>query len=168
MLAALVRRSNRVPDGGNRYADKNREHHRPAPDLAHVPRGGGRVVWAFLLYPHRMVLSPRAGYRIRKKTGRAVNRPITQTKTAISILLSQCLATDRGFRRRGSLTYDTRASGPQFNRARLHGHTHTARRDRITRSLWLISGHPLGVTEFRVSVHFGRVDFGEGVAEVVG
>jgi hypothetical protein len=85
-------------------------------DLAHVPPGGERVVWAFLLYPHRMVLSPRAGYRIRKKTGRAVNRTIKQTKTAISILLSQCLATDRGFRRPGSLTYDTRASGPQFNR----------------------------------------------------
>jgi hypothetical protein len=34
-----------------------------------------------------MVLSPRAGYRIKKKTGRAVNKTIKQTKTAISILL---------------------------------------------------------------------------------
>jgi hypothetical protein len=65
-------------------------------------RVAGRGVWAALLYAHRMVLSPRAGYRIAKKTGRAVNRTIKQTKTAISILLPQCLATDRGFRRRGS------------------------------------------------------------------
>jgi hypothetical protein len=81
-------------------------------------RVAGRGVWAALLYAHRMVLSPRAGYRIAKKTGRAVNRTIKQTKTAISILLPQCLATDRGFRRRGFLTYDTRAGGPRFIRAR--------------------------------------------------
>src|SRR4029077_3259463 len=32
--------------------------------------------------------------------------------------------------------------------ARLHRHAHTARRDRITRSLRSIGGHPPGVTEF--------------------
>ena len=57
-----------------------------------------------------------AGYRSMKRAGSAINRTIKQTKAAISILLPQCLATDRGFRRRGFLTYDTRASGPKFNR----------------------------------------------------
>jgi hypothetical protein len=89
-----------------------------APPRGRRPRVAGSGVWAPLLYAHRMVLSPRAGYRITKKTGRAVNRTIKQTKTAISILLPQCLATDRGFRRRGFLTYDTRAGGPRFIRAR--------------------------------------------------
>ena len=88
-----------------------------APPRGRRPRVAGSGVWAPLLYAHRMVLSPRAGYRITKKTGRAVNRTIKQTKTAISILLSQCLATDRGFRRRGLLTFDTRAGGPRFIRA---------------------------------------------------
>ena len=63
-----------------------------------------------------MVLSPRAGYRIMKKAGSAINRTMKQTKAATSILLPLCLATDRGFRRRGFLIYDTRASGPKFNR----------------------------------------------------
>jgi hypothetical protein len=47
-----------------------------------------------------VVLSPRAGYRAMKKAGSAIKRTIKQTKAAISILLPQCLATDRGFRRR--------------------------------------------------------------------
>jgi hypothetical protein len=89
-----------------------------APPRGRRPRVAGSGVWAPLLYAHRMVFSPRAGYRITKKTGRAVNRTIKQTKTATSILLPQCLATDRGFRRRGFLTYDTRAGGPRFIRAR--------------------------------------------------
>jgi hypothetical protein len=63
-----------------------------------------------------MVLSPRAGYRTMKNAGSAINRTMKQTKAAISILLPQCLATDRGFRRRGLLIYDTRVSGPKFNR----------------------------------------------------
>jgi hypothetical protein len=63
-----------------------------------------------------VVLSPRAGYRTMKKAGSAINRTMKQTKAAISILVPQCLATDRGFRRRGFLTYDTRASDPKFNR----------------------------------------------------
>ena len=65
---------------------------------------------------YAVVLCPRAGYRTMKMAGSAINRTIKQTKAAISILLPQCLATDRGFRRRGFLTYDTRASGPKFNR----------------------------------------------------
>jgi hypothetical protein len=51
-----------------------------------------------------------------KMAGSAINRTIKQTKAAISILLPQCLTTDRGFQKTGFLTYDTRASGPKFNR----------------------------------------------------
>ena len=54
-------------------------------DRIGVP-GGGEGVGA-LVYAHRMVLSPRAGYRTTKKAGSAVNRTIKQTKTATSILL---------------------------------------------------------------------------------
>ncbi len=50
-----------------------------------------------------------------KKAGSAVNKTIKQTKAAISISLPQCFATDEAFED-GVLTYDTRASGPKFNR----------------------------------------------------
>jgi hypothetical protein len=83
-----------------------------------VPAGGERGVWAPLLYAHRMVLSPRAGYRIAKKTGRAVNRTIKQTKTAISILLPPVFGYGSRLSKTGLLTYDTRAGGPRFIRAR--------------------------------------------------
>jgi hypothetical protein len=65
---------------------------------------------------YAVMLSPRAGYRTMKMAGSAINRTIKQTKATISILLPQCLATDRGFRTTGFLTYDTKASGPKFNR----------------------------------------------------
>ena len=76
--------------------------------LSAQPTAGGRL--------HDARLGGRGpGYRTIKKAGNAVNKTIKQTKAAISISLPQCLATDEAFED-GVLTYDTRASGPKFNR----------------------------------------------------
>lgn len=63
-----------------------------------------------------MVPGPRAGYRTMKMAGSAINRTIKQTKATISICSPSVWPRIEAFRRRGFLTYDTRASGPKFNR----------------------------------------------------
>ena len=62
------------------------------------------------------VLSPRAGYRTMKMAGSAINRTIEQTKAAISMLAPPVSGHGSRLSKTGFLTYDTRASGPKFNR----------------------------------------------------
>ena len=98
------------------------------PDIEARERHYGSMVWVFdAVGPHvsiplkchalaSVVLSPRARYRPTKKAGSAIHRTIKQTKAAISILLPSVWLRNRAFRRRGFLLYDTRATGPKFNR----------------------------------------------------
>jgi hypothetical protein len=51
-----------------------------------------------------------------KMAGSAINRTIKQTKAAISICSPSVWPRIEAFGRRGFLTFDTRASGPKFNR----------------------------------------------------
>src|SRR6185312_15613431 len=93
----------------------------------------------------------------RIRTRRGPMRALVAVEHALIITAWNMLTDGACYRELGAGYYTMQTSegqspcGQSARSARLHRHTHTARRDRITSSLRLISGHPLGSRNFRVS-----------------